>query len=143
MINESDFFYKVLDSEDDIKTFSAKNFRCVISSNRWDLANILYQNNYIFVDRTIKAIIPLKASKDFQKLCRMEIEISELNERIFEIAKKSFAEDVRFLADIPPKFDEELLYDYLSVKDNSSLPPPHTHTLETILIMFVVFRKKL
>lgn len=110
-MGESDFFYKVSNSAEE---FSAQNFRQVIISNRWDLADILRQKGYAFADRTIKASIPLKASKDFVKLCRIKIEESNLNERICEIAKKSFTEDVRFFDSLPPKMNETLLEDYLS-----------------------------
>ena len=110
-MSDSDFFYKVSETAEEI---SAQNFRQVINSNRWDLADILRQKGYAFADRTIKASIPLKASKDFQKLCRIKIEESKLNERICEIAKKSFTEDIRFFDSLPPKMNETLLEDYLS-----------------------------
>ena len=111
---EDIFFTPILDSAEDFNNLPAENFKCAINFNRWDLSELLKRQGYFFADRTIKASIPLKASFDFKKFCRLEIEETAINERICEIAKKSFTEDVRFWRALPPKFDEQLLNDYLS-----------------------------
>ena len=91
-----------------------KNSRCFIDSSRTDLADFLRQKNFVFVDRTVLATVPLKSSADFKKFCRLPLETSELNERICEIAKKSFTQDVRFFISVPPVMNENLLENYLS-----------------------------
>lgn len=91
-----------------------KNSRCFIDSSRTDLAEFLRQKNFAFVDRTVLATVPLKSSADFKKFCRLPLETSELNERICEIAKKSFTQDVRFFISVPPVMNENLLENYLS-----------------------------
>ena len=91
-----------------------KNSRCFIDSSRTDLAEFLRQKNFVFVDRTVLATVPLKSSADFKKFCRLPLETSELNERICEIAKKSFTQDVRFFISVPPVMNENLLENYLS-----------------------------
>ena len=91
-----------------------KNSRCFIDSARTDLAEFLRQKNFVFIDRTIQATIPLKNSMDFKKFCRLPLETSELDERISEIAKKSFTQDVRFFISVPPVMNENLLENYLS-----------------------------
>lgn len=98
----------------DIKDFSADCRRYATDSYREDLAEFLRKNNFVFADRTIQASISLKANADFKKFCRLEISESELNERICEIAKKSFSQDVRFFITIPPVMNENLLDKYLS-----------------------------
>lgn len=108
-MNQSDFFYKIAECAEDIQ-----DFKCAINSGDYELANILRQKNYVFADRTVKASIPLKASTDFKKFCRLEIEESQLNARIAEIAKENFVEDVRFFVSFPPKFETGLLENYLA-----------------------------
>ena len=93
---------------------SENDSRFFIDSARNDLAEFLRQKNFVFIDRTIQATIPLKSSSDFKKFCRLPLETSELNERISEIAKKSFTQDVRFFDSVPPTFDEKILENYLS-----------------------------
>ena len=93
---------------------SENDSRFFIDSSKNDLAEFLRQNNFVFIDRTIQATIPLKSSSDFKKFCRLPLETSELNERISEIAKKSFTQDVRFFDSVPPTFDEKILENYLS-----------------------------
>ena len=44
----------------------------------------------------------------------MPLEVSELNERISEIAKKSFVQDVRFFDSVPPVMNENILENFLS-----------------------------
>lgn len=93
---------------------SENDSRFFIDSSRNDLADFLRRKNFVFVERTIQATIPLKSSADFKKFCRLPLEVSELNERIFEIAKKSFVQDVRFFISVPPVFDEKILENFLS-----------------------------
>lgn len=93
---------------------SENDSRFFIDSARNDLANFLREKNFVFIERTVQATIPLKASADFKKFCRLPLEISELNERISEIAKKSFVQDVRFFDSMPPIFSEKLLENFLS-----------------------------
>lgn len=90
-----------------------KNSRCFIDSSRNDLADFLRKKNFVFIERTVQVTIPLKNSADFKKFCRLPLEISELNERICEIAKKSFSQDVRFFVSVPPTFDEKILENFL------------------------------
>ncbi len=108
-MNETDFFYQAAECAEDIR-----GSKCVINSNDYNLADVLRQKNYVFVDRTIKASIPLKESTDFSKLCRLKIEESAPDDRIKKLAAENFIEDVRFFASIPPKFDKELFADYFS-----------------------------
>ncbi len=115
---ENIFFGVPLDSVSAIENLSARNFKCAIDSNRLDLVEALHNSGYIFIDRTVKATIPLKATTNFRKLCRLELQESTLNERIHEISEKSFLHDARFISSVPPKFDEELLDDYLSKMKN-------------------------
>ena len=91
-----------------------KNSRCFIDSSRNDLADFLRQKSFVFIERTVQATIPLKNSADFKKFCRLPLEVSELNERISEIAKKSFVQDVRFFDSVPPVMNEKLLENFLS-----------------------------
>lgn len=93
---------------------SENDSRCFIDSARNDLAEFLREKNFVFIERTIQATIPLKNSADFKKFCRLPLETSELNERIREIAKKSFSQDVRFFDSVPPVMNENLLEDFLS-----------------------------
>ena len=108
-MGQANFFYQVANCVEDIR-----DFKCAVNSNRYDLADMLRQKGYVFADRTVKASIPLKSSADFKRLCRLKIEESKLNARITEIAKENFREDVRFFVSFPPKFDEQLLENYLS-----------------------------
>ncbi len=93
---------------------SENDSRFFIDSARNDLAQFLREKNFVFIERTVQATIPLKASSDFKKFCRLPLEISELNERICEIAKKSFSQDVRFFISVPSIFSEKLLENFLS-----------------------------
>lgn len=93
---------------------SEEDSRYFIDSARNDLADFLRQKNFVFIERTLQATIPLKASADFKKFCRLSLETSELNERIREIAKKSFSQDVRFFISVPPVMSENLLENFLS-----------------------------
>ena len=111
---ENIFFGEPLASVSAIEHLPTENSKCAIVSTRWDLAEELHNKGYVFVDRTIKATIPLKDTTNFQKLCRLEIEESTSNERIHEIAEKSFVNDARFFSTFPPKFDEKLFDDYFS-----------------------------
>ena len=95
-----------------------KNSRCFIDSSRNDLADFLRQKSFVFIERTVQATIPLKNSADFKKFCRLPLEVSELNERICDIAKKSFSQDVRFFISVPPIFDEKILENFLSEMKN-------------------------
>ena len=92
--------------------FSADCNKYSIDSARYDLAEFLRSKNFVFIDRTIQASIPLK--NDFKKFCRLPIEKSELNARIFEIAKKSFVNDARFFDSVPPVMNVDLLEKFLS-----------------------------
>ena len=95
-----------------IEEFSADCNKYSIDSARYDLAEFLRSKNFVFIDRTIQASIPLK--NDFKKFCRLPIEKSELNARIFEIAKKSFVNDARFFDSVPPVMNVDLLEKFLS-----------------------------
>lgn len=88
--------------------------RYFIDSAKNDLAEFLREKNFVFIERTIQATIHLKSSADFKKFCRLPLEVSELNERISEIAKKSFSQDVRFFDSVPPVMNEKLLENFLS-----------------------------
>ena len=86
--------------------------KCIIDSTEQDAAESLREKNFVFVDRTIQATIPLKI--DFKKFCRLEIELAEPNERIHDIAKKSFVNDARFFNTVPPRMDEKLFEEYFA-----------------------------
>lgn len=103
-----------LENISDFKGTSADYVRCFVDSARTDLATFLCEKNFAFADRTMKAIIPLKSSADFQKFCRLKIELSEPNERIHEIAKKSFTQDVRFWTEFPPTMNVEVFENFFA-----------------------------
>ena len=102
-------FEQVLEN---ISDFEEKSTKIFIDSTRQDLADFLHKKNFIFADRTIQVTSPLK--NDFKKFCRLSLEISEKNNRIQEIAKKSFVNDVRFISKMPPIFDEEIFEKYFA-----------------------------
>ena len=109
---------QILENISDFQEVSADYSRCFIDSARTDLAEFLYKKNFAFADRSMLATIPLKSSSDFQKFCRLKIELCETNERIHEIAKKSFTQDARFWISFPLEMNEEIFEDYFAEMKN-------------------------
>lgn len=77
---------------------------------------LLHQNNYICVDRTIRAKISLGAIEGLERLVRMDVRrLSEISKEVYEIACVAFKKDRRFF--LTPDCNEELghivLNDYI------------------------------
>ncbi|MBQ7973018.1 MAG: hypothetical protein IJ291_06160 [Lachnospiraceae bacterium] len=68
---------------------------------------LLHENQYICVDRTIKAKISLGAIEGLDRLVRMDVRcLPGISEEVYEIARKAFKKDRRFF--LTPDCDEEL-----------------------------------
>lgn len=87
--------------------FEVKPSKCVISADERGLAEHLRKEGYCMIDRTIKAVIPLKKDRDFSRLCRIPLEqAKEPGARIYEIAKQAFLPDSRFFDRANPSQEE-------------------------------------
>lgn len=59
--------------------------------------DILKKNQYIMVDRTIKAQIALSSLTGLERLVRMDVqELEDITDEMYEVAKKAFTKDRRF-----------------------------------------------
>lgn len=77
--------------------FQVKPSKVVVDSDAKEIAELLRNEGYFMVDRTIKAAISVKKDRDFSRLCRIPLErIDKLEKRIYEIAKQAFLLDSRF-----------------------------------------------
>ena len=88
---------KELHNIEEWMAFQVKPFKVVVDSDAKEIAELLRNEGYFMVDRTIKAAISVKKDRDFSRLCRIPLErIDKLEKRIYEIAKQAFLPDSRF-----------------------------------------------
>ena len=71
--------------------------RLEVSSSNQNGRDILKRNQYIMVDRTIKAQISLPSLTGLERLVRMNVqELEEITDEVYEAAEKAFTRDRRF-----------------------------------------------
>lgn len=88
---------KELHNIEEWMAFQVKPSKVVVDSDAKEIAELLRNEGYFMVDRTIKAAISVKKDRDFSRLCRIPLErIDKLEKRIYEIAKQAFLPDSRF-----------------------------------------------
>lgn len=88
---------KELHNIEEWMAFQVKPSKVVVDSDAKEIAELLRNEGYFMVDRTIKAAISVKKDRDFSRLCRIPLErIDKLENRIYEIAKQAFMPDSRF-----------------------------------------------
>ncbi len=99
---------KELHNIEEWAAFRVKPSKVVVDSDAKEIAELLRNEGYFMVDRTIKATIPIKKDRDFSRLCRIPLErINELENRIYEIAKQAFLPDSRFFDKTNTSDDEK------------------------------------
>ena len=78
---------------------------------------ILSENQYIWVDRTIKAKIDLRRiESNFSKLIRLDVqELGSITDEVYDIAEKAFKKDRRFFlsVDYKEEIGHRVLRDYI------------------------------
>lgn len=98
-----------INSIDDLCDIDLNKYNIVkvfISPDKVD-ENILYQNSFVFGDRTLDVSIPLSKIEGIEKFVRLPIlETSDYKQEILEIAQNSFSYDRRF--HLAPKYNQDL-----------------------------------
>ena len=99
---------KELHNIEEWAAFQVKPSKFVVDPDAREIAELLRNEGYFMVDRTIKATIPIKKDRDFSRLCRIPLErIDKLENRIYEIAKQAFLPDSRFFDKTNTSDDEK------------------------------------
>ncbi len=95
------------------QTLTADYIRLEVKPSDEKNKKILLENQYIWVDRTIKAKIDLqRIETNFPRLIRMSVqELDCITDEIYEIAKKAFRKDRRFFLSV--EYKEEIAHHVL------------------------------
>ncbi len=92
----------------------------VHSSDKTD-RDILKKNQYIMVDRTIKAQMALSSLTGLERLVRMNVqELESISGEVYEVAKKAFTRDRRFFLSLncEEEVGHAVLQDYIRQFEN-------------------------
>ncbi len=92
---------------EDWAAFAEKPSKCIVDADNREMAELLRKEGYCMIDRTLKAVIPIKKDQNFSRLCRIPLEhAKEPGARIYEIAKQAFLLDSRFFERANPSLEE-------------------------------------